>query len=258
MSPGAVWSRRLGSFSLLLLLVVGLAHRYGFVATLDLVPLFGTCVALAFAGLITGLVAHRRYWYYGDRGGRDIFWGFAWSVLTLLPFLYVGYLYLAYPKLTDISTDLENPPSMARAEPARMPPMNAIATPTPESIILQAEGYPLIEGRRYELPFDRVLLAVQNAIKGRGWTDVDTRDIVGMALETDIEAVAYSPVLAFPADVAIRLVDEGTSTFVDMRSVSRYGPHDLGDNAARIASFLSELDVEMSAQVGVSAAGNSG
>lgn len=258
MSPGAVWSRRLGSFAFLVLVVVALAHRYGFVATLDLVPLFGTAVVLAFAGLATALVAHRRYWFYGDRGGRDIFWGFAWSALTLLPFLFVGYLYLAYPRLTDISTDLEDPPPMPRAEQRRAPPMNAIGLPTPESIIEQAEGYPLIEGRRYELPFDRVLLAVQNAIKGRGWTEIDTRDVVGMALETDIEAVAYSPLLAFPADVAIRLVDEGTSTFVDMRSVSRYGPHDLGDNAARIAAFLAALDVEMSAQVGVSAAGSGG
>ncbi len=51
--------------------------------------------------------------------------------------------------------------------------------------------------------------------------------------------------LGFPADVAIRLIDEGTSTYVDMRSASRYGGHDLGDNAARIEAFLAELDVEI-------------
>ncbi len=51
--------------------------------------------------------------------------------------------------------------------------------------------------------------------------------------------------LGFPADVAIRLIDEGTSTYVDMRSTSRYGPHDFGDNAARIAFFLAELDVQV-------------
>ena len=51
--------------------------------------------------------------------------------------------------------------------------------------------------------------------------------------------------MGFPADVAIRLIDEDTSTYVDMRSTSRYGPHDFGDNAARIASFLAELDIEI-------------
>ncbi len=30
-----------------------------------------------------------------------------------------------------------------------------------------------------------------------------------------------------------------------MRSTSRFGPHDFGDNADRIASFLAELDVEI-------------
>lgn len=255
MSPGAVWSRRLGMFSFVLLLTVGLAHRYGLVGTLDLPPLFGTCVVLAFGGVTAGLVAHRRYWFFGDRGGRDVFWGLFWSLTTLLPFLFVGYFYVAYPKLTDISTDLENPPSMTSAERSRSATMNPIVDPTPERVIMQADGYPLIEGRRYELPFDRVLLAVQNEIQRRGWTNIETRDIVGMSLETDIEALAYSPLLAFPADVAVRLVDEGTSTFVDMRSVSRYGPHDLGDNAARISGFLAELDNAMSAQVGVTGGG---
>jgi len=51
--------------------------------------------------------------------------------------------------------------------------------------------------------------------------------------------------LGFPSDVAIRLIDEDTSTYVDMRSTSRYGPHDFGDNAARLTSFLAELDLEI-------------
>ena len=58
-------------------------------------------------------------------------------------------------------------------------------------------------------------------------------------------------VLALPVDVAMRVTDEGTSTYVDMRSASRYGSHDLGDNAARIAAFLAELDAEVSALAGV-------
>ena len=35
-----------------------------------------------------------------------------------------------------------------------------------------------------------------------------------------------------------------------MRSASRYGRHDLGDNAARIAGFLTELDQEIADQAG--------
>jgi uncharacterized protein (DUF1499 family) len=69
-----------------------------------------------------------------------------------------------------------------------------------------------------------------------------------------IEALAHTPLLGFPVDVAVRLTDEGTSTYVDMRSASRYGRHDLGDNAARIAAFLGELDAEMAVQAGAASA----
>jgi hypothetical protein len=248
MSPGAVWSRRFGGFSFVLLLAVWLCHRYGLVATPDLLPLLSTVLATALAGLAAGLVAHRRYWYFGDRGGPDIFWGLFWSLATIAPFIVVAWWYIAYPKLTDISTDPENPPALVEAARLRTPDMNATVPPTPESIIRQAEAYPLVEGRRYELPIDRVLTAVDDLLQRRGWRVTATRDSVGMAFATTIEALAHSPVWRMPADVAIRLTDEETATFVDMRSASRYGRHDLGDNAARITNFLAELDVLMAAQ----------
>lgn len=251
MSPGAVWSRRLGAFAFVLLLTVVLSHRYGFVDTPDLPNLLGAVLVVVLAGVLAGAVAHRRYWYFGDRGGSDIAWGFFWALATIAPFLPVAYWYLAYPALNDISTDLENPPALAEAVQLRTAGMNVISPPTPERIITQAENYPLIEGRRYEVPLERVVLAVDGILQRRGWTVTATRDAVGSTFETTIEAVAYSPLLSMPADVAVRLADDGTSSFVDMRSASRYGSHDLGDNAARIAAFLSELDGDMSAQVGV-------
>jgi hypothetical protein len=36
-----------------------------------------------------------------------------------------------------------------------------------------------------------------------------------------------------------------------MRSASRFGQHDLGDNATRIVAFLDELDTDIAAQAGV-------
>lgn len=247
-ATGARWSRRLGGFSFVLFVTVSLAHRYGLVGTLDLPPLFGTALVFAFAGLLAGLVAHRRYWYFGDQGGAEIFAGLFWSVATMTPFLIAGWWLTAYPRLYDISTDPESPPAMHAAERLRTPEMSPIVPPTPQSIIEQAEHYPLIEGRRYELPIDRVLAAVQTIVGKRGWGVTGMRDTVGGSFETTVEALAHSPLLALPADVAIRLTDEGTSTFVDMRSVSRYGSHDLGGNAARIAGLLAELDEALSGQ----------
>ena len=66
--------------------------------------------------------------------------------------------------------------------------------------------------------------------------------------ETIIEAVALTPILHFASDVSIRITDEGATTYVDMRSASRFGRHDLGDNARRIAGFLTALDAAVKGQ----------
>ena len=60
-----------------------------------------------------------------------------------------------------------------------------------------------------------------------------------------LEVRAFSQWLRFPADLVIRLTDEGESTFVDLRSASHFAQHDLGDNADRISSFLADLDGRM-------------
>lgn len=253
-APGARWSRRLGTFSFILLLTVALAHRYRLIATTDLRPLFGVALVFAMAGLFAGLIAHRRYWYFGDHGGPDILAGLFWSLATMAPFLVAGWWLYAYPRLYDISTDPESPPAMHAAARLRTPEMSPIVAPTPQSIIEQAESYPLVEGRRFDLPIDRVLAAVEEIVARRGWEVTGTRDTVGGSFETTLEALAYSPLLGLPADVAVRLTDEGTSTFVDMRSVSRYGSHDLGGNAARITAFLGELDEAMAGQLRVAPA----
>ena len=69
-----------------------------------------------------------------------------------------------------------------------------------------------------------------------------------------INALARSFILSLPADVAIRVTDDGDAVIVDMRSASRYGRYDLGDNAARIVDFLAELDQEVAGQVGTAPA----
>ena len=82
--------------------------------------------------------------------------------------------------------------------------------------------------------------AVNEAIKSAGWTAQPAYETG--AGEVTIEATARTPLWGFPYDVAVRITDEGGTVFIDMRSASRYGRHDLGDNAARIISFYQLLD----------------
>ncbi len=65
-----------------------------------------------------------------------------------------------------------------------------------------------------------------------------------------IEAVARSFVFGFESDVIVRIVEEDQLTLVDMRSSSRWGPHDFGSNAARISAFISDLDKSLAGIAG--------
>lgn len=67
---------------------------------------------------------------------------------------------------------------------------------------------------------------------------------------TYLEAVATSFIMRFPDDVVVRIVDEDGDALVDMRSSSRWGVHDLGGNAARIASFMRDLDKALAGVAG--------
>jgi hypothetical protein len=54
-----------------------------------------------------------------------------------------------------------------------------------------------------------------------------------------------SPLVGFRFDLVIRLKEEAETTLVDMRAVSRYGPHDLGIGSAFVESYLKALDAEL-------------
>jgi hypothetical protein len=61
-----------------------------------------------------------------------------------------------------------------------------------------------------------------------------------------VEVMAATPIFHFLDDVVIRLkTNDDGSTQVDMRSASRYGAHDLGENARRIKGFYAKLDAAL-------------
>lgn len=74
---------------------------------------------------------------------------------------------------------------------------------------------------------------------------VDVEDVQNASDERYVEAVATTLLFGFESDVVIRIIEEENGTVVDMRSASRWGPHDLGSNAARIIMFMSELDLAL-------------
>lgn len=251
-APG--WCRRTAAFSAMLLVVVWIGHHYGLVETLAYLWVLALAALLAALALLLAAFAFSRIWTFGDRGGRDLVVGVLVALVVLAPYGFAAYLMLAYPPLRDITTDTDTPPALPTAT-SRTADMNPLLPQTPGEQRLQAENYPLVTGRRYELPMDETVAAVEAVLVRQGWRVVGAPATgADMGDEVTIGALASSFVLDLPVDVSVRVAVDGEATLVDMRSASRFGRHDLGDNARRIAAFLSELDGQVNGDIGAAAA----
>jgi uncharacterized protein (DUF1499 family) len=241
-SPAAVWSRRFGAFSAALFLTSALSHRFGLIETVPFLWLLGLCFVVALLGFGCGLFALVQIWDRGLLGLGSAILGVVLSLVTLGPYAVSAYNLATHPRLVDISTDLSRRPLLTRARTLRTPPMNPVGNLDEEEALLQAAGYPALTGRRYEHARENVIEAVSALMRERGWQVLTPVSPSDAADSVTVEAVAWSYLLGFPADVAIRIEDRADATYVDMRSASRYGRHDMGENAARIRRFLDDLD----------------
>lgn len=232
-------------------MTAALSHRFGYLETPGFMAVLAVVAGIAMLALLLAVFAFSRLWSHGDIGGRNITVAVVVSLVVLTPFAFWTYWAVTLPMLFDVSTDLDDPPSFVLATAARGAGMNPIGPFTDETRAMILQSYPLVTGRRYEMPYARVAEAVAKVLQERSWTIATPVSTLLGDGEATVEAVARTLVFALPADVAVRLTDEGESTYVDMRSVSRFGRHDLGDNAARVASFLADLDAEIAALVGV-------
>lgn len=75
--------------------------------------------------------------------------------------------------------------------------------------------------------------------------EVLVEPVVVVPVQILLQGETRTLLFGFESDISIRLSEEAETTFVDMRSVSRFGPHDLGANAQIIAAFLAALDAEL-------------
>lgn len=255
-SRSAALARTMARFAAVLFVVAAAGHRFGLLETPSFFAVLAVVALVALAALLLSAHGFVRLWRHADIGGANIAVAVVLSLAVLSPFAVWGYWAATYPFLTDVATDLDDPPRLDAAARARTAGMNPVAPIGEDDKKAIALSYPTVTGRRYDMPMPRVAEAAARAIANRGWRLAGERPSAAALEESldpeiTLEAAARSLVLGLPADVSVRLTDETDSTYVDMRSASRYGRHDLGENAARITSFLVELDVEVAALAGI-------
>ncbi len=118
------------------------------------------------------------------------------------------------------------------------PPINVVETGrTPE--------YPDLDPRSYALASTKVYSATAEAIASLpGWQLVGSGS--GKA-GTAIHAIRTTRLFRFQDDVTVRIEPLGKGTLVNVRSASRVGKIDFGQNARNIEELFAALDARIAA-----------
>ena len=311
-SRAAGWARLTGGLALPVLVLSVAGARFGVVPQTALEPAIIAGFILGFLSLGLAIYSLADIWITGAEGARLAFAGIVYASPVLLMLGLVAAAAILYPRLTDVSTDLGDPPRF-------FGPGAAHPAPDPERSAIQRASYPAIVSHVYPSPLGVVYRATHDLMAERGWTvtrdvhppfmaDAPTNAPVSQAVAEDeavtaalalksvmtqsrsgpatetlaaaepmegevtvgppigefalapvnqatLEAQAKTPIFGFLDDVVVRLRETPDGTEVDMRSASRIGAHDLGENARRIRKFFADLDAKLQPDPGAEAAG---
>ncbi len=228
----AAWAGvRLAGFALTLFLLAGVLHRLGFLTTSHLLATLAVAGLAALVAVGLSAMGFHSLWKHGSVAGKRSVLALVLSSAVLVPFGLAAYRSTVRPHLSDISTDLSDPPLLIDTRQSGL------------DAAIQTAAYPEVSGRRYDITTDRVAPYVDKLIDEAGWKPVSRSAEGNQTGEILIEVDAKTLIFGFTDSVVIRVTDEGRTTFVDMRSRSDFGDNDLGANAARITAFLQALDL---------------
>lgn len=280
-SRAAGWARLSGALALPVLALTALGARSGFVPAEAVLPLIGLAFLLALAALGLAGIALVDIWESGAGGAGRAIAGLAYALPVLALLAAVAVAAILYPRRNDVSTDPADPPPLASvaaaARPAAAAPAADAEVPAVRPRLYEqtaAEVYAAVRqvaaargwALAREVPPDSYEPAANAAgepaaadavpVAGKGTVTQSRSEATASAAAAAtaaasppqaaesglLHAVARTPLFRFADDVVVRVETLPEGTRVDVRSASRTGFHDLGQNARRISSFMAELD----------------
>lgn len=289
-SVAAVWSRRIGYWALFLLILIWGLHRFGGFPTPDAIAVGLVVSFIASFGLCLSIIGFSMLWAIGAKGGRASFVGFCLNLIALLPFGFGAYRYVTLPQQYDVSTSqqellnwLEEPELLQSWLPQESTGQVLID-------LKNNRIYSQLSERRYQGAIDRVYQAVQTIVLSEKFSIVSSvgneflspieaeseqegqvQDSGNLPVPTPAAAIRpedtvgasgfqgttiriqlrkKSLILGIEYNVMLLLTEDESATFVEMRSATKHGPHDLGFNADFINSFLTKVDNNLLGIVG--------
>ena len=161
-----------------------------------------------------------------------------------LGFIVAGFLHAhmqiarRVPKIHDITTDTRNPPVFQAVLPLRKGAQNPPAYEGVRIARLQKKTYPDIKTLTFQTSKEEVFRRALDAVRAMGWHVVSSKPVAGR-----IEAYDTTFWYGFTDDIVIRIKESSGTTRLDIRSKSRVGVGDIGENARRIRGFLEKLKI---------------
>ena len=248
MSKIAIWARRFALFALVATILSIVVVRSG---VLEIKPALATFAgALAFAGfaILLAFAAFVVIWRQGIEGlGSAMLALFIGLVLLAYP-AYLALQAYKLPPITDVVTDPDDPPRFETIARLRPRDANPIAYPGQAAAALQRVAYPEVEPLIVTSTPQQAHDAALAVMTTRRWTIIEQRPPQAGRREGRIEAVVRTPIMGFREDLIVRVRADGDGARLDVRSSTRYGPHDLGSNAARITRLVEEIDEVLGTQ----------
>lgn len=243
-SPTARWSLRTTLFALPVVVLAIILYRLGILDFQLAMAAFIAGLAVAALGGVIGAIAFFLTWESGWIGIGRALAAMAIAALVLAAPAVVIARGMMLPELSDISTDLEDPPQFRALHLARPREANIHRPPTPAEATDQRVGYPGIKPIDLSATPEEAFNAVLALVQKRGWHVLDSAPPRGTVRDGLIEAVATSRIMGYRNEIAIRIRPTAKGARIDVRSASRYGDRDLGSNAERIESLLADLTSE--------------
>lgn len=248
-SRAALWSRSVAVFAGTVAILSVLLVRLNMIAPVSALASLGAAVALALIGLLLVGAAWVSIWNTGRRGAGAAFAGALIALLTLAYPSYLAFEAVRLPVLSDISTDIANPPffSLSGAAYAARGGFQPKGV-TQKAREAQRHAYPDVEPIVVDLDADEAFALVLKTAKAIGWKVVDQRPPGGRTGEGHADFLDKTLIMGLDEDVTVRLKPLPGQTRIDLRAASRYGRHDFGANAKRIMAFAEELQTQLDAK----------
>ena len=248
-TPFATWSRRVALFSVQLVLLGIVLHRFMTLPTVVALNLFATALAGAVIAIAVGIVAFIVIWRLGRSGAWSASAGVLLGLLLLAwPAAYAP-VYFTTPALTDVTTDTAVPPRFVTLAKQRPRSANSANYAGERVAKLQAEAYPDLKPLIIPRPAPETFEMVAEVVRRLRWDVAAQQPPQGRGKPGYIEALDRTLILGFYDDVVIRIDGDARESRIDVRSASRYGQHDLGRNAQRVRRLFTEIRTQLETDV---------